>query len=483
MVAAGERVTSGGVSRSYEVGLIQKLPWPGDLLTDEAQGKVSDLILRVVRDVRSADVIDEVTRSFTVPAGLLYEGTLAERALAKCHADEERALRILSATSEIEGHWFGALPRDDQAEAYLRNEVGPHPCSYIEQSEVNGSAVEELYSLPMDQLVDAVIEAKGARRYLASISHFTNRRIELISHALEIPPKQVAEERRRLGVLPPDELRRTVDDLSSYLIGVALGRWDVRLGRNPEFAALPEDPMGPLPQGPPGMLDPIDQLETEPNDYPVRIPPGRLLLDEPGHAWDVESAVVQAAAALFDDPEAILGEVLRVLGRKTVREYLRRQFFRDHTARYSKSRRKAPVYWFLSVPSRDWGVWVYAPKLSRETLFAIAGEAARREALAAEAIRRLQAERDAGGSGRSVREVAEALTGEEALAEELRTFRAEADRIAGLGWEPDLDDGIVLCAAPLATLFPAWPDAGKERDQIRKGEYPWATVSRWKDAL
>ena len=98
----------------------------------------------------------------------------------------------------------------------------------------------------MDQLVDAVIEAKGARRYLASISHFTNRRIELISHALEIPPKQVADERRRLGVLPPDELRRMVDDLGSYLVGVALGRWDVRLGRNPGLAALPEDPMGPI---------------------------------------------------------------------------------------------------------------------------------------------------------------------------------------------------------------------------------------------
>ena len=128
-------------------------------------------------------------------------------------------------------------------------------------------------------------------------------------------------------------------------------------------------------------------------------------------------------------------------------------------------------------------MWLYAPTLSRETLFAVAGEAARREALAAEAIRRLQAERDAGGSGRSAREVAEALSGEEALAEELRTFRAEADRIASLGWEPDLDDGIILCAAPLATLFPAWPDASKEREQIRKDEYPWATVSRWKDAL
>ena len=79
--------------------------------------------------------------------------------------------------------------------------------------------------------------------------------------------------------------------------------------------------------------------------------------------------------------------------------------------------------------------------------------------------------------------MSQALAREEALEAELGRFKAEVERIAGLGWEPDLDDGIILCAAPLASLFPAWPDAGKERDQIRKGKYPWATVSRWKDAL
>jgi hypothetical protein len=191
----------------------------------------------------------------------------------------------------------------------------------------------------------------------------------------------------------------------------------------------------------------------------------------------------RAAAALFEDADASLAQMLKILGRRSVRDYLRRQFFKDHLARYSKSRRKAPIYWPLAVPSRNWGIWVYAPALSRETLFAIAGEAARREALATESTRRLEAERDAGGAGRSIREVTDALTAEEALAEEIGTFKAEAERIAGLGWEPDLDDGIILCAAPLASLFPAWPDAAKEREQIRKGEYHWAAVSRWKDAL
>ena len=110
-------------------------------------------------------------------------------------------------------------------------------------------------------------------------------------------------------------------------------------------------------------------------------------------------------------------------------------------------------------------------------------EAGRRERLAGEAIARLQREQHEGGAGRPARKVAEELDAEEKLAEELRRFRAEAERVAGLGWEPDLDDGIVLCAAPLADLFPSWPDAKTARTELRKGKYEWATVAAWADQL
>ena len=88
-----------------------------------------------------------------------------------------------------------------------------------------------------------------------------------------------------------------------------------------------------------------------------------------------------------------------------------------------------------------------------------------------------------GGGGRPPRQLAAALDAEQRLAEELRTFRNEAERIARLGWAPDLDDGIVLCAAPLADLFPAWKEARKERANIKAGKYPWASVTTWADEL
>lgn len=121
--------------------------------------------------------------------------------------------------------------------------------------------------------------------------------------------------------------------------------------------------------------------------------------------------------------------------------------------------------------------------LTRETLYAVALEAGRRERLAADAIARLQREQHEGGTGRSARNVADELDAEERLGEELRRFRLEAERIAGLGWEPSLDDGIILCAAPLADLFPAWPGAKAARAELREGMYSWATVAAWADRL
>jgi hypothetical protein len=175
--------------------------------------------------------------------------------------------------------------------------------------------------------------------------------------------------------------------------------------------------------------------------------------------------------------------MLEIVEGKSVRDHLRRQFFKDHLARYSKSRRKAPIYWHLSVPSKGWGVWLYAPALTRETLYVVASEAARRERLGAEAMTRLQREQQQGGAGRSPKKVALELDAEEKLSEELRRFRAEAERVAGLGWEPDLDDGLVLCSAPLANLFPLWPEAKATRTLLRDGEYEWATVARWSSQL
>jgi hypothetical protein len=56
--------------------------------------------------------------------------------------------------------------------------------------------------------------------------------------------------------------------------------------------------------------------------------------------------------------------------------------------------------------------------------------------------------------------------------------------VAESGWAPDLDDGIVLCAAPFAEIFPDWPkDLTDARKELRAGKFPWSSIHRYRDSL
>jgi hypothetical protein len=284
-----------------------------------------------------------------------------------------------------------------------------------------------------------------------------------------------------------DEIDRSTDypqRLLSYLVGAAMGRWDVRIGKDPTRAPELGDPFEYPRVCPPGMLigeDGLPALEV-PSGYPIMLPPSRVLVDEVGHEWDIELRVLAAAGALAFSEDRVL-ELLGALGARGVRAAMRRSFFKSHLTTYSKGRRKAPIYLPLTVPSGRWGVWLYAPALSREQLYLVASEALRRERHAAAEITQLEREQTAGAQGRGAKALAKALDDERSLAEELRQFRLEAERIANLGWAPDLDDGIVLCTAPLADLFPQWKEPAQYRKQLRAGQYRWASVAHWAEQL
>jgi hypothetical protein len=336
---------------------------------------------------------------------------------------------------------------------------------------------------PVTEVIAEAISQCGIARWIGLQHHVADRRLQLAAVAQGRSPRALVD--AAVGdLLPIEEPKRSAEDLVSYLMGAALGRWDVRIGRDPGSAPARPDVFAPVALCSPGMLVGEDGFpsRSSPPGYPLKVPPAGFLVDQAGHTWDVDTALNRVAQGLFDDAGSIVQELSAILGR-SLRDHLRRQFFRDHIVRYSKSKRKAPIYWPLYVPSGYWGVWVYAPALSREMLYGVARAAADRLDGAEGEIRRLQRERDAGGAGRSTREVVAALTAEEQLAEELRRYRAEAERIAGLGWEPDLDDGMMFCAAPLANLFPSWRDAATARVELNAGKHSWATVSKWAGQL
>jgi hypothetical protein len=484
MLAAADETTSGAASKSYEMSLVQRLPWPGGELDGEASNVMSTRARMVATALADLDRLDETARRFVRPAAAEAGSVLAGAEMYQRRSEDD-GLRAIAASAEIDALLSSALALDEAAVAYLDEEAGEHVDRYPRDREIDDSLLEKYFAADIDSLVDTLIDTVGAERIVATKSYIADRRLELIAHGLQTHPATVVEARRRCELLPPDEPRATAEELVSYLFGCAIGRWDVRIGQDPSLAPPAPDLFDPVPLCPPGMLVGPDGFPaTEgPADYPLQLPSGRILVDEPGHAWDVEARILDAAEALFANPDAVVAEALNVLGRRSLRDYMRRDFFKAHLRRYSKSRRKAPIYWYLTPKRAPWGVWLYAPALSREMIYAVAHEAQRRERLAEEALIRLEEEKQRGGHGRPVRRVIEELDTETRLAEQVRTFRLEAQRVADLGWDPELDDGIALCAAPLAELMPTWPEAATQRANIKKGTYPWAVVSRWKDML
>lgn len=242
----------------------------------------------------------------------------------------------------------------------------------------------------------------------------------------------------------------------SWLVGVAFGRFDKRLVTG-ERAIPPEpEPFGPLPARSAGMWPEGEAREV--------VAP-EILVDDPGHAEDICAHLADAAGNTgWHDAEDL-------------RQWLAREFFPLHIGMYSKSRRKAPIYWQLAGPSASYSVWLYLHAFTKDSLFQVQNEFVAPKLAHEE--RRLEAMRRELGQASKASD-RKALTAQEAFVEELRAFLEEVKRIAPL-WNPNLDDGVIINFAPLWRLVPHHKPWQKELkatwDALCAGEYDWAHLS------
>lgn len=279
----------------------------------------------------------------------------------------------------------------------------------------------------------------------------------------------------------PEGLAPMVAALVSYTIGVAFGRFDLRLATGERTPPDEPDPFDPLPPCSPGMLTGPDGLPVAepPPGYPIAFPLDGILVDDPGDPRDLLARIAEAFTVAF--PEAAddrLREAADILdpGAGDLRRWLRRDFFADHVARYSKSRRKAPIYWRLGTPSGSYGVWIYLHRFTPDTLHSVAERVREKLRFEEGRLSTLHAEYGDAPAPSQRR----TLAAQEALVDELRTLRDELARVTPL-WDPDLDDGVILNAAPLHRLFAhtrAWQkECEKAWEKLCAAEYDWAHLA------
>lgn len=246
-----------------------------------------------------------------------------------------------------------------------------------------------------------------------------------------------------------------VDTVGSWLTGGVFGRFDPRLAAGERPIPAEPEPFDPLPSRSPGMY-PEGEEPADRHD---------ILVDDEGHPDDL-AARAQAVA-----------ERVKVDVPENLRGWLARDFFSLHIKMYSKSRRKAPIYWQLATPSASYSVWLYIHAFSKDTLFRLQNDyVAPKLAHEERRLATLTTELRDGATAVQRKE----LAAQEALVEELRAFLAEVKRVAPL-WKPNLDDGVIINFAPLWRLVPqhkAWQKELKSTwDALCEGEYDWAHLA------
>lgn len=314
-------------------------------------------------------------------------------------------------------------------------------------------------------------------------------------------------------------------DSMSYAVGLALGRWDIRIALDPSLAAKLPDHFDPLPVCPPGMLFGPDGLPADTglivskewlrarpdantvpaegvvknptisdSDYPLRISWNGILADDSGfnggqsHQDDIVRRVREVLDLLWKDKtHDIEQEACDILGVSDLRDYFYRPsgFFQDHLKRYSKSRRKAPIYWPLSTKSGSYTLWIYYHRLTDQTLYACVNDYVNSKLNnISKDIARLREEVDKQGSTRNRQRLEQLMDFER----ELKDYRDELLRVAGLPYKPNLNDGVMITAAPLWKLFRQnqWrKDLEACWKNLQEGKYDWAHMANviWPDRV
>jgi N-6 DNA Methylase len=221
---------------------------------------------------------------------------------------------------------------------------------------------------------------------------------------------------------------------------------------------------------------------------------GILVLD-PGRAGNLESRVEHALESMLGGERAQL-VVSEATAGQSLAAYLEREFFVGSVTSHVQQYHKRPVYWLLQSSKRGYGLLLFHERVTKDTLYVIQGSqylgsklnqvSNRVEELRNRARSTLQG-RERKAIEKDLDETVNLRTELEEFGKALRTVTAARDeRGEEIGWDLEIDDGVLINLAPLWPLMPAWSaEAKKCWEALRRGDYDWShTAMRyWPDRV
>jgi len=531
MVASGDAVVSGTAARSYEVGIIRSLPIPN--LTNDIIREMAQIVKQIWYTWLQIDTSSETSRYFIGPSQFRFlkkkgkTASLWKFTEAAIGEIEDHHIVLLEKTLLLEGYSRSLYLLDENALADIIDEFGPHPCELpnvpLEKKEVK--KLGKVFGQSIENLISRLVSKSGGSRAITKKCYFADRKLELLSVMFNRHPNSIVDARRLFVPVANERLQEEIYSLLSYLFGLTINRWDIRIALDPTIAPKLPDPYDPLPVCPPGMLVGPDGLPVEPgrivseewlrarpdtitlplegtvkkptipdSDYPLCISWDGILVDDPSfdgalpHKRDIVRRIREVLDLLWKDKaHEIEQEACDILGVSDLRDYFRRPsgFFQDHLKRYSKSRRKAPIYWPLSTKSGAYTLWIYYHRLTDQTLYACINDYVNPKLNnISKDIARLQEEIAKQGSTKNRQRLEQLMDFEQ----ELKDYRDELLRVAGLPYKPNLNDGVMITAALLWKLFRhnQWrKDLEACWKRLKEGKYDWAHLAYaiWPDRV
>jgi hypothetical protein len=468
----------------FDGGAINRTPFPASLQLP-ATTVVADELMALAQRGHAVQRAREFTREtslhFRLPA-LLLPASLAGPADTESLPEELAGIAVPLPTEETATLVEAAAAEAARAEA-RRQEVAAI------QSEIN----------------DRVYAAYG-------FGTADRAAIEQFYAAPSSTDEEEADEEEEDDSLAAGSPADTAFALWQWLMGAAFGRWDVRLALHPAQLPAPAGPFEALPAAPPGALrrpssgklvtgtgELVSEQEAEtgatPPAYPVPVAWNGLLPLDADHPHDIVRQLRQLLATLRPGTAAALETESRTMLASPradltgwLAEWLAKGgaggFFARHLAMYSRSKREAPLYWPLQAPGTSYVLWLYAPRLSRETLYAAINDYLEpRRTRARDELRQLT-ELLGGPAPASAREARQQEQRRDTLTQLVAGLTQFIDHLSGVlenpGFRPHADDGAVISACMLAELFalPAWRrKLEQHRAKLHAGDYDWSHLA------
>lgn len=250
-------------------------------------------------------------------------------------------------------------------------------------------------------------------------------------------------------------------DLLSEVVGQVFGRFAQRV--DADMLPTEQGPFDEMPAQSPAMIAAFDGID--------------VAVDDEGASGDLAAEVWTSLERLGMFDRGGPPEEWGPRSLEEIRDYFRKSFFDDHLVRYSRTGRKAPIYWQLATPSASYSVWLYYPRLTKDSLYRLLNDYVAPK-LQHEERKQYQLVRSAGPSPAASQRAE--IDDQGVRVEELRVFRDELARVAPL-WNPSQDDGVMINFAPLWRLVPqhrVWQRECRACwDTLLAGDYDWAHLA------